>query len=198
MYGITNNIAKIDGRQGIYDGKINNPSAQYGRNAVANYKEYCEDMITDKYPPLEFEYRYMPSKKLDKIALMGTAYEELGRKLSVKTNSLTKKLNEYAGDNQETGKLSAEAIDINKDGYVDISEYATSTLTEDILSSAKGFNINPKEVDGLINNTGANKAFALNLEKHEKIASEIYTNLYNEFNLKDAMNEFKSDKNNLI
>ena len=43
MYEVNSNKAYINGRNGIYDGKINNPSVRYGRNAVDNYKGYVSD-----------------------------------------------------------------------------------------------------------------------------------------------------------
>lgn len=193
MYSVSSNIARIDGRQGIYDNKVQNSSVRYGRNALSNYKSYTEDLgNVDNMPPLKFEYRYMPNGKLDKLALMGNAYEELGKKTEVKTEELTATLQEFGGD-----RFSAEAIDINKDGYIDVAEYATTTLTEDALSSTKGFNVDPNKVDGIINNEGANKTFALNLKSNAKIASEIYSKLYNEFGLDKAQEEFLSNDNNL-
>lgn len=193
MYSVSSNIARIDGRQGIYDNKVQNSSVRYGRNALSNYKSYTEDLgNVDNMPPLKFEYRYMPNGKLDKLALMGNAYEELGKKTEVKTEELTATLQEFGGD-----RFSAEAIDINKDGYIDVAEYATTTLTEDALSSTKGFNVDPNKVDGIINNEGSNKTFALNLKSNAKIASEIYSKLYNEFGLDKAQEEFLSNDNNL-
>lgn len=47
MYTINNNIAYIDGQKGKYDGKINNPSARYGRNAASNYFSYIDDFKID-------------------------------------------------------------------------------------------------------------------------------------------------------
>ncbi len=193
MYSVSSNIARIDGRQGIYDNKVQNSSVRYGRNALSNYKSYTEDLgNVDNMPPLKFEYRYMPNGKLDKLALMGNAYEELGKKTEVKTEELTATLQEFGGD-----RFSAEAIDINKDGYIDVAEYATTTLTEDALSSTKGFNVDPNKVDGIINNEGSNKTFALNLKSNAKMASEIYSKLYNEFGLDKAQEEFLSNDNNL-
>ena len=193
MYSVSSNIARIDGRQGIYDNKVQNSSVRYGRNALSNYKSYTEDLgNVDNMPPLKFEYRYMPNGKLDKLALMGNAYEELGKKTEVKTEELTATFQEFGGD-----RFSAEAIDINKDGYIDVAEYATTTLTEDALSSTKGFNVDPNKVDGIINNEGSNKTFALNLKSNAKIASEIYSKLYNEFGLDKAQEEFLSNDNNL-
>lgn len=193
MYSVSGNIAKIDGRQGIYDGKVQNSSVRYGRNALSNYKSYTVDLAKDKMPPLKFEYRYMPNGKFDKMALMGNAYEELGKKTEVKTEEMTATLQKFGGEG-----FSAEALDLNKDGYVDISEYAASTLTEDVLSSEKGFKVSPDKVDGVINNDGSNKTFALNLKSNEKLATEIYSKLYSAFDLDSAQEEFMSNKNNLV
>ena len=40
------------------------------------------------------------------------------------------------------------AMDINRDGYIDISEYATGTLVQDMLSSTDGYDINQLYIDG--------------------------------------------------
>ncbi|MCM1266076.1 MAG: hypothetical protein NC200_07745 [Candidatus Gastranaerophilales bacterium] len=193
MYSVSGNVARIDGRQGIYDGKINNSSVRYGRNSLSNYQSYTSDLAKDTMPPLKFEYRYMPNGKLDKMALLGNAYEELGKRIEVKTEEMTETIQKVGGD-----KFSADALDINKDGYIDVAEYATSTLTEDILSSAKGFEIDSSKIDGVINNDGSNKTFALNLKSNEKKASEIYSKLYNELGLESAQEEFIKNTNNLV
>lgn len=192
MYEVQNNMAKIDGYSGIYDGKVKNSSVRYGRNALDNYKSYVDDLDNSSYPPLEFEYRYLPKGKVDTLALMGNAYEELGKKTKVKTEDLNKELEDTVGNN-----FSADALDLNKDGYVDIAEYATDTLTQDALSSVKGGRVMPENVNGVITAEGQDKATMLLARINEKSAERIYSNLYNEFDLASAQKKFLADKNNM-
>ena len=64
MYSVSGNLAKIDGRHGKYDGKVNDVDVRYGRNANDNYKTYIQDIGNhSKQVPLQFEYRYMPDGK---------------------------------------------------------------------------------------------------------------------------------------
>ena len=188
MYFILNNVAYISGNEGKYDKKINNKFVRYGRNAADNYKKYTEDLSRSS-TPLEFEYRYTPSECINRLALLGNAYEELGQKTRVKTEDLNKKL---AGMKD----ASADALDLNKDGYVDVAEYSTSTLVQDILSSDDGFDISPEKADGVINNSGETKSMALLQKCNEKMARNIYKNLYNDFNLGQAQQEFIANDNN--
>ena len=198
MYKISNNVAYIDGSQGKYDNKIKNPSVRYGMNACNNHKTYITDLPTEKMPPIQFEYRYMPDGKMNRYALLGNAYEELGQRTEVKTEELNAKLKETNDKINDSNKdsfimpeITANALDLNKDGYVDIAEYSTSTLVQDALSSDEGFNINPEKIDGVINNNGENKSMALSLEKNKDIAGKIYQNLYNKFDLCTAKEDFK-------
>lgn len=47
MFEIDNNMAKINGAVGKYDGKSGNPSVKYGRNAVENLYTYMENPIVN-------------------------------------------------------------------------------------------------------------------------------------------------------
>lgn len=53
MYEISANRAYINGKNGIYDNKIIDSSARYGRNAANNYQGYISDFQIDvvKLPP---------------------------------------------------------------------------------------------------------------------------------------------------
>lgn len=50
MFEVDNNIAKINGMAGKYDGKVENPSVKYGRNAVENFYTYMENPIVNNKP----------------------------------------------------------------------------------------------------------------------------------------------------
>ena len=194
MYSINGNVAKVDGRHGKYDGKVKDIDVRYGRNANDNYKTYIADIgKADKNVPLEFEYRYMPDGKFNKFALLGSAYEEFGQRTKVKTEEMNREL-EACG----MGNYIANALDINQDGYIDVGEYATGTLAQDILSSTDGFDITPDKVDGVITNKGEQKAFALNNRNVEAQAREVFAKLHQDFGLAQAQEEFLSDSNNLI
>ena len=193
MYSISNNIVKIDGKHGKYDSKVKNIDVRYGRNANSNYKSYIADIgNAEKRVPLEFEYRYMPDGKLNKFALLGSAYEEMNKNTRLRTELLNKEL-------QSSGmtEYSANAMDINQDGYVDIGEYATTTLAQDILSTSDSYDLDPRKINGIINNKGETKAFALNNSHIEEQARAAYAKLYNGFGLKQATAEFLADPNNL-
>jgi len=189
MYSISGNIANINGSSGIYDNKINNPSIKYGRNAYLNYTSYVNDYAKESMPPLKFEYRYMPQKDgaVDKLALLGSAYEELGQKTKVKTEELTNTIQQGMGSD-----YSADALDINKDGYVDAGEYAASTLVQDMLSSSGGKSLNKNDVDGTINEAGMDVSMVLAKNNNRQIAEKIYTAVHNDFNLEEARQEFES------
>ena len=91
------------------------------------------DEQNQKRSPLGFIYQYLPQKPIDRSidsnALLGAAYEEMGA-ISISTSQLSQQLQEGFEE-----KMSAEALDINKDGQVDIAEYSTSILLADALSS---------------------------------------------------------------
>ena len=87
------------------------------------------DAYLASLPPIDFEYRYMPNigkGKVDGQAVLGAAYEEMGTKeLPVKEFE-----NRYMIDESMT----AEPIDINKDGKIDIAEYGSTIVAADVLS----------------------------------------------------------------
>ena len=193
MYSIDGNIAKINGQQGKYDTLVKNADARYGRNAADNYKTYINDIgNVDKKVPLEFEYRYMPDGKFNKFAIIGNAYEEMGQQTRIKKEKLTEQFKKA-----NLTECSADALDLNNDGYIDTAEYSAGTLAQDILSSSDDCQINPSKADGVINAKGEAKSIALNKTSNQSAAREIYTNLYKDFELDNAQQEFLSDKDNL-
>ena len=200
VYSISNNRAIISGQSGIYDNKVISPEVRYGRNATDNYMNYTKDLEkSDNMPPLAFEYRYVPDGKYSTLALMGNAYEELGKKTEVSVEELNKK---FADTNKEIGQksgveLCADALDLNNDGKVDLAEYATSTMATDMLDSLDEKTMpTVNNIDGVITNKGENAALKLYTKNNIQPAKQIFTNLYNTFNLNNAMNEFKSNQNN--
>ena len=219
MFEVNKGIVKIDGISGKYtEDNVTNPSVRYGRNSVQNFYSYLEKPIVsdnnptppildfstnqnaadkniekmEKYteandaylnslPPLEYEYRYMPNihkyGEIDKDALMGAAYEELGERKDVNTKDLDKT---FAINND----YSTAPMDVNKDGKIDIGEYGASMLAADMISSDDG------KIDGTINNKGHNAIFELTKKANAEAATQLYSSLYNQYNLGDAAKKF--------
>ena len=208
MFEVNNGVAQINGSRGKYDGKVEDPSTRYGRNAVENYYTYVEQPIVantmntppilsgsdadadklnnflkenDEYlqalPPLEFEYRYMPQMpkgQIDKKALLGAAYEEMGK---VNEMSVEEMDNRFTPDDSFTSR----ALDINKDGKIDNGEYATSILAADMLS--KSDTPDTANIDGTINKKGFNAVLAYTQKSNAAAAAALYSNIYNTYNL---------------
>ncbi len=216
---------QINGVNGKYDGLIRNDSVRYGRNAVENHARYLETPIVngtfspapildfsptedadtknaivlngfiednEKYlkslPPLEYEYRYMPQGGFDGLSLMGAAYEEMGTKeLSVD------EFEDRYLINDDT--MTAEPLDINNDGKIDLGEYSTTILAADVLS--KGVT-DPTKVDGTITPKGMNALLEYNNKANVAAASKLYSNIYNNYSLNDYYEAFNADGNNAL
>ena len=190
VYSVNNNIATITGQNGIYDKKVTSPDVKYGRNAAANYNQYIKDIAkSPDLPPLKFEYRYIPTGKYSTQALMGNAYEELGKKTEVSVKELNEKL--------QSPELTAEALDLNNDGKVDIAEYATSTMATDMLDTDQT-KCDVKNLDGKITNKGEDATMHLYTKQNVQNAKALFTEIHNHFDLDKAMNEFKANPNNTI
>ena len=221
-FSIQNNVAIIDGNQGIYDNKVSDKSIKYGRNAADNYSEYTKSLQgkplpkdtldfskakemtneefdsklnnanstidADKMPPLKFLYKYLPqgtsAQNLDKMALLGGAFEEMGKKLSVSVTDFTAQLQKAFGNN-----VSAEALDINNDKQIDVGEYATSMLVADMLSENQDC-LDAKNINGEINNDGENKSIAYVNVKNKDVAAGEFKAINNAFGLDSATKEF--------
>ena len=207
-FSVQNNIAIINGNTGIYDNKITNSSIRYGRNAAANHLDYLNklsgaatpqpqlnNVSGDKFvksneeylnslPPLDFEYQYMPQEgKVDKLALLGAAFEEMGQKIAVGVDELTQKLN------QSIPMASAKALDINNDNKVDVSEYATTILTADMLSKNPNA-LDAKNVTGKINKQGLYANIAYVIPQNENVAKSEFGKIHQAFGLDEAKNDF--------
>ena len=130
--------------------------------------------------PINFILKYMPGEikngEIDKKALLAASYEELGQK-EIPVDTLSKKL--QAGGNE---MMTAEALDINKDGNVDFAEYSTTILLSDVLSKGKP-ELSVKDINGTITNKGANEILAYGTKRNKEIAYQTYSYLYNYYNL---------------
>ena len=98
----------------------------------------------NKRSPIGFVYQYLPTKpqgnNIDTDALLGAAYEEMGAQ-SVAVEDMNKKVQAGLGE-----KMSAEALDLNKDGQIDVAEYSTSILLADALSPETEASTDGKQV----------------------------------------------------
>ena len=147
-------------------------------------------------PPLKFEYQYMQKpetpEKMDKMALLGAAFEEMGKKISMPVEQMTKKLQDGFGE-----KASAKAFDVNNDNQVDIGEYASSILLQDMMSKdAKTLDV--KNITGTVNNDGQNNlATYMNIDNGDK-AKEIVSSIHKSFDLNTAKNFFAIKPGNTV
>lgn len=190
MYSISGNRAIINGQNGAYDKKVNNSDVKCGRNAASNYMSYVNDLgDADKKTPIQFSYQYIPQGKYSTIALMGNAYEELGKRTEVPLNELNKQM--------VMSNVSADALDINGDGKVDIAEYATSTMAADMLDKDQT-QCKIENLDGVITNKGENASLNLYRKENVEQAKGLFKEIHQTFALDKAMSEFKSNPNNMV
>lgn len=178
----------------VTDNMTTAPILDFGLNPDAQQKNIDKldkflkenDEYLKALPPLEFEYRYMPKMpkgQVDRKAVLGAAYEEMGGKeLSVKELD-----SRFAPDNTFTSK----ALDINNDGKVDIAEYGSSILAADMLS--KSDTPNPANIDGTINKKGFDALLAYTQKSNSEAAAKLYSSIYNTYHLGDAKNDFKAE-----
>jgi len=140
------------------------------------------DAYLASLPPIDFEYRYMPNigkGKVDGKAVLGAAYEEMGEKeLPVKEFE-----NRYLIDDSMT----AEPIDINKDGKIDLAEYGSTIVAADVLSKPSQ---NVADVDGTINSKGMNALLEYTKKSNAAAAAKLYANVYNTYKLGEHLDSF--------
>jgi len=226
MYINCGNLAYISGHCGAYDNIISNNDTRYGRSATDNYKKYIQsynqpriennisenDTIEEKInktqdfinkiaqqqaqmPPINFKYNYMPIAQkglVNKNALLGAAYEEMNNNLSVPLKTMDYTLNILGAENQ----ISMDALDLNRDGNIDIAEYSASILLADMLDEDGAADI--RNIDGNITNKGENKLLAYGLSQNKDIAYRTYMSLYQGYNLAEASRNFINNQNNLV
>lgn len=159
-----------------------NPQAQENNiNALEKYADE-NDAYLNSLPPLEYEYRYMPNivnGKIDTKAVLGAAYEEMG---GVKELSVKEFEDRYLVDDSQT----AEPMDINKDGKIDIAEYGANIVASDVLSKGT---TDPMKADGTINAKGLNAIMEYSKKSNAAAAAKLYADVYNTYNLGSALNE---------
>ena len=163
----------------ILDFGLNPESADKNIEQMEKYTKE-NDAYLKSLPPLEYEYRYMPNihkaGDIDKDALMGAAYEELGQRKEVSV----KELDETFALSKD---FSTNPMDVNKDGKIDIGEYGSSILAADMIS-------NGGNIKGTINNKGHNALQELTKKANAEAASMLYGSLYKGLNLGDSAKKF--------
>lgn len=128
---------------------------------------------------------------LNRMALLGAAYEELGRKVSVSVQELSQKLQEAFGQ-----KFDAKFLDRNNDNEIDIAEYSVSILMADMLSKDQTA-LKPENITGEITNDGENASLAYANDKNYTAAIRDAESIYNSLNLSEAKSKFIAKENNL-
>ena len=121
--------------------------------------------------------------KIDKKALLAAAYEEMNgvKEMSVEDFSETYLMNE---------DMTVEPLDVNKDGKIDIAEYGANMLAADLLSKGT---TDVNKVDGSMNTKGMNAIVAYSKKANAQAASELYSNIYNTYELGSVLDELDLD-----
>lgn len=161
-------------------------------------------LMDKKLPSIPFNYiqQYMPNVKrsVDTMALMGAAYEEMGKRASIGLSEANKKVSmvEAAifGKNSNV-KMSADVLDFNGDGEIDLAEYSALILAKDALSDGH-FASDERNIDGYITSVGQKRALAFMLEDYRYGARNVLQGLYGKYGLEVSQKFFLSNKNNLV
>ncbi|MBQ3642350.1 hypothetical protein II906_10580 [bacterium] len=168
--------------------------------SIEAVQEYIDamDKLLNCTPEAEFNLRYAQNKKgeADKMAVMGAAYEELGKRTTVSVDELTKTLQEAINDEFKSD-YSADSLDLNQDGQVDLAEYGASILAEDMLSTDPT-QLKSENITGVITNEGQNSLLSLAAVNNYAYAQNAYKAICSNFKLDEAQSTFLKDKNNLI
>lgn len=165
----------------VFDFSPTSKSSDSNLKAMEEFAN-ANDAYLDSLPPLQYEYRYIPNftkGNLDKKAVLGAAYEEMG---GVKELPVKEFENRYLLDESQT----AEPLDINKDGKIDIAEYGANIVATDILSKGA---TDPMKADGVINAKGMNAILEYSKKSNAAAAANLYANVYNTHKLGSALNQ---------
>lgn len=230
-----NKVTHIDGKTGIYDGKIENPSVRFARNSVDNFAKYLDSfnssapdidsilnlcdsdveisveqlqnalvqLATYEAPVMDYSHQYTPHaanyRFIDRDALMGAAYEEMGKKTSIPTNQMTEQLQNASDIAWGKGniKMDAKVLDLNNDQKIDLAEYSASILLQDAMSTDDSC-FNMKNINGTLNSQGEAGVLRYAMTNNFDIARATYKNIYKAYGLNSAQQNFLSEENNLI
>ncbi len=178
-------------------------------NSIRKMEKEVKKLENEKLPPLNFVLQYSPKMgavkafftrmftgaSIDKQALLGHSYEEMGRKPAITLEEADAPFKNEAFSDIGTN-LTAKAFDVNDDGEIDISEMAVSTVVADVLSkddSLLPLNlkvVDLKKADGTYTNDGENKMMAFCNEENLETASIIAKDIHSKLKLDKAQNKF--------
>ena len=167
----------------ILDFGLSPEAADKNEEKLNNFLKENDDYLKS-LPPLEYEYRYMPTLEkgeVDKQAVLGAAYEELGKRNEVSVEEMD--YNFALNDN-----FSTKPMDINKDGKIDVAEYGSTILAADALS--KSPDAKAENIDGTINKEGFNAILEYTKKSNAQAAAKLYSNMYNKYELGNAIKDF--------
>lgn len=146
-------------------------------------------------PPIDYTLKYLPKKvdhnTVDTLAVIGAAFEDMGKRVQIGTAAFTKKLQKVFNSD----RISADVLDLNKDGKIDVGEYASSILAADMLSKNS---VEMKSIDGTINQTGHFNLIGFLNKRNDYFPSRVFQYLHDFFALDRAKEEFLSNPNNMV
>lgn len=159
-----------------------------------------------KAAPLNFQLKYLPeativSGQINKLALLGASFEDLGKKISVPVSEMTANFQQILGPN-----VTAEAADINNDGQIDVAENAIAFLvkdmadktpTDELLKTGK-LDLNAANLDGTITNTGDVNFYSFMKTKDVAQNKQLFTQIADTFKLSDEQKVFLANANNTV
>lgn len=137
------------------------------------------DNYLKSLPPIEYEYRYMPEPvngKIDKKALFSAAYEEMG------TGAMS--VREFENKFLPGRDYTVKPLDINNDGYIDVSEYGANILAADMLSKP---NPNINNINGSMNSKGMNAVMEYARISNAEAAAKLYSQIYSTYSFNEVI-----------
>ena len=166
----------------ILDFSISEPAGEENIKKLESFVK-SNDEYLKSLPPLEYEFRYMPELgkgKVDNKAVLATAYYEMNCNKQLSVDEFEDRFL------PDTDEFTAEALDINSDGNIDIAEYSANIIATDILSkNTKDIS----EVDGTMNAKGLNAILEYSKKANKDAALALYSEIYSTYNLGSTLND---------
>ena len=158
----------------------------------------AQDDYFNSFPCPKFNLKYAECEKgkPDILGAVAASFEELGQKVKVSVEEMTSII-KGSLTSQNAKSVSAKALDVNHDGNIDLSEYASSIIVEDMLSNPEAKVLKNDDINGEITNDGQNKLLAFVNKNNYDAASKIFAGVHKTLNLESAQAEFLSNPNNL-
>lgn len=177
--------------------------------SIRRMEKEAEKLEREFLPPVDFVLKYAPKMgkikaffsrmftgaAIDRQALLGHSFEEMGKNVSISLEEADAPFKEEAfSDINEN--LTSKAFDVNNDGEIDISEMAVSTVIADVLSKDET-EIPPeltvldlKKADGSYTNDGEDKMLAFCKEENLEMASAVAKDIHSKLKLGKAQDKF--------